>query len=91
MKNSNSKKLPANDYRQNSSNEAWTLWMKLKREGFDLSTSGHVYPLGKKAQRFNYIHDTIPYVSGDQRLKIERKNKRVVMEVWDGTQWTTAD
>lgn len=91
MKNSNSKKLPTKEFQKNSSNTAWMFLQELKQEGCEISTTGHIYPKGKKAQRYDYINHSIPYVKGDHRLKIERKNKRVVMEVWDGTQWTTAD
>lgn len=46
---------------------------------------------GEKAQRYDYINHSIPYVQGDQRLKIERKNKRVVLEIWDGAHWVAAE
>lgn len=48
MKNSNSKKLPTKEFQKNSSNTAWMFLQELKQEGCEISTTGHIYPKGKK-------------------------------------------
>ena len=79
------------EYALNSSEEAMAFLSVLEEEGFQRSTSGHIYPRGRKPSPADYNNLSEFFRVGEQRLVDNWASNSYTLETWNGSEWVAED